>query len=104
MLFLFVVMLLNLGSSSWLGSAGPRNKLLALVLGAVFVVIVIGYGLSDLGQARVSSGAGIPPDVLGSISAVGAALYTAYYVPFIATGLLLLVAMVGAVMLVKRSR
>jgi NADH:ubiquinone oxidoreductase subunit 6 (subunit J) len=35
---------------------------------------------------------------------MGAALYTAYYVPFFATALLLLVAMVGAVVIARRKR
>lgn len=101
-LFLFVVMLLNLGPTPWFETTRTSFKLIALVLGSVFIVILVGDGI--LSTESLVHLTDIEPRVLGSIEAVGAALYTTYYIPFMAIGLLLLVAMVGAVMLVKRER
>jgi len=46
----------------------------------------------------------VDPDVLGSTEAIATALYSAYYLPFLVTAVLLLVAMVGAVVLARRER
>jgi NADH:ubiquinone oxidoreductase subunit 6 (subunit J) len=41
---------------------------------------------------------------MGSTEAIGSVLYTVYFVPFLTTALLLLVAMVGAVVIAARER
>ena len=103
-LFLFVVMLLNLGTPQWFDVAGTPTKLAALVFGVAFVGALAAAGVGAFTPAARGPGAGIDPDVLGSTEAIATALYSTYYLPFLATGLLLLVAMVGAVVLARRER
>ena len=103
-LFLFVVMLLNLGTPQWFDFAGPPVKIVALVLGVGFVGALVGAGIGDFEPAARGPAAGIAPDLLGSTEAIASALYSAYYLPFLVTALLLLVAMVGAVVLARRER
>lgn len=103
-LFLFVVMLLNLGTPQWFDVAGTPAKLAALVLGVAFVGVLAAAGVGAFAPEARGPGAGIDPAVLGSTEAIATALYSTFYLPFLATGLLLLVAMVGAVVLARRER
>ena len=103
-LFLFVIMLLNLGTPQWFDVAGTPLKLVALGLGLAFLGALVAAGIGDFAPPASGPGAGMDPDLLGSTEAIGAALYSAYYLPFLVTGLLLLVAMVGAVVLARRER
>ena len=103
-LFLFVVMLLNLGKPQWFDIAGTPLKVVALVLGVGFVGALVAAGIGDFEPSARGPAAAVEPDLLGSTKAIAAALYSAYYLPFLVTALLLLVAMVGAVMLARRER
>jgi len=103
-LFLFVVMLLNLATDQWFDVASRPFLVLAGLLGAGFVALLVVGGLPGYAPAAQGPGASLPPDLLGSTEAIGSALYTAYYLPFLVTALLLLVAMVGAVVLARRER
>jgi NADH-quinone oxidoreductase subunit J len=94
-LFLFVIMLLSVhedfGESKpramqWLGAAG------ALGIFALLVAAVWNVAGGDLRH--------LPAD-FGTVKAVGTVLYTQYLLPFEATSLLLLVAIVGAVVIAK---
>ena len=98
-LFLFVVMLLNLGEGTAVATIGrPLHWLGLLVaivfLGALIPVIVV---LNRTLQGHVGEGQA------GTTEAIGAALFTQYLLPFEAISLLLLVAILGAVVLAKRS-
>jgi len=103
-LFLFVVMLLNLGTPQWFDVAATPLKAAALVLGVVFVGALAATGLGNFEPASRGPASAISPEVLGSTEAIATALYSAYYLPFLVTALLLLVAMVGAVVLARRER
>lgn len=103
-LFLFVVMLLNLGTDRWFEMTGMPLQVVAVVLGIGFVAALVAGGLPGFAAAIEGPAAGFDPDVVGSTEAIGSALYSAYYLPFLATALLLLVAMVGAVVLARRER
>lgn len=103
-LFLFVVMLLNLGRPQWFDVSPLPLTVAAVLLGAGFVAVLVLGGLPDVVPPAGGPVAGIPLDVRGSTEAIGAVLYTVYFLPFIGTGLLLLVAMVGAVVLARRER
>ncbi len=103
-LFLFVVMLLNLGTPQWFDVATTPLKAVALVLGIGFVGVLAAAGVGDFEPSATGPAAGVHPDVLGSTEAIATALYSAYYLPFLVTALLLLVAMVGAVVLARRER
>jgi len=105
-LFLFVIMLLNLGHEAqrdlkW----GAFSIVSAAVVGGI-------VGLMAL-QLRGSEGMGAPgagaqaiavaSREYGVVGAIARPLYTTYVVPFEITGILLLVAIVGAIVLAKRS-
>ena len=103
-LFLFVVMLLNLGTRQWFDVARAPVFGLALALGLGFLAILWSGGIAAFDPVAQGPAAGVSPDVLGSTEAIGTALYSAYYLPFLVTALLLLVGMVGAVVLARRER
>ncbi len=110
-LFLFVIMLLNLdvtatdlrGSLS-IGGAVAVTGLLAVELGALWV-----YTPERLAQELLPAGATSFPGAIpaGALSEnivldVARPLFDAYLIPFEATSVLLLAAVVGAVVLAKR--
>jgi NADH-quinone oxidoreductase subunit J len=97
-LFLFVIMLLSLGDEH-LGK--ERKKVIQYVgaLGAVGLTAVIASAIADAGGRM-----GDMPRVdgaFGTVKAVGQVLFTEFLLPFEATSLLLLVAIVGAVVVAK---
>ena len=101
-LFLFVVMMLDIDFAS-LRSGFTRNLpfgvLLVLVLLAEIVIAVsawkAGPGLSSAAPAETTQ-----PNIV----ALGELLYSRYLYPFEIAGLILLVAMIGAIVLTHRSR
>src|SRR3954449_6753189 len=101
-LFLFVVMMLDIDFAS-LRSGFTRNLpfgiLIALVLLAEIIVAVSAW---QAGPAL--SGRAIPAAAQPNIVALGQVLYSRYLFPFEIAGLILLVAMIGAIVLPPRSR
>ncbi|MFS0849411.1 NADH-quinone oxidoreductase subunit J [Novosphingobium panipatense] len=105
-LFLFVVMMLDIDFAEL--RAGfvrylPFGALVALVLLAEIVLGIGAYraGSLDLGTPDGTAAAGTG---LSNIEAVGALLYSRYLFLFEAAGVILLVAMVGAIVLTLRQR
>lgn len=105
-LFLFVVMMLDIDFSE-LRAGFIRNAPLGLVLAAVlFVELFVGIlvrSTGDLHLAKAATVAATPTD-LSNTAAIGALLYTRYLFEFEAAGLILLVAMIGAIVLTHRQR
>jgi NADH-quinone oxidoreductase subunit J len=101
-LFLFVVMMLNIDFAT-LRSGFARNLpfgiIVALVLLAEMVLAVTAWK-----SGAGISGAAPPPVVVPNIVAMGELLYTRYLFPFELAGLVLLVAMIGAIVLTHRRR
>lgn len=103
-LFLFVIMLLNLGHDYQKDLKGGAFSVLSFgVIGAI-----AGLLAQRLGGAEATAGAGgaaIDAAIAehGAIGAIGESLYTTYVVPFEITGILLLVAIVGALVLAKKE-
>lgn len=105
-LFLFVVMMLDVdfaelrqGFLQYL----PVGALIAVVF-LLELVLVIGAYLIDPGLVR-SPAVPIPPaDVMTNTEALGQVLYTRYFYFFQAAGMILLVAMIGAIVLTLRER
>jgi NADH-quinone oxidoreductase subunit J len=100
-LFLFVVMMLDIDFAQ-LRSGFTRNLpfglLIALVLLAEIIVAANARGTGPLIADR-------PPEAAQpNIVALGEALYTRFLFPFEIAGLILLVAMIGAIVLTHRSR
>ena len=103
-LFLFVVMMLDIdfaelraGFVSYL----PFGLLIALVL---LAEIVLGIGLWSAGPIELAQRAGPVNPELSNIQAIGGLLYTRYIFLFEAAGIVLLVAMIGAIVLTHRAR
>ena len=102
-LFLFVVMMLDIDFAS-LRSGFTRNLpfglLIALVLLAEIVIAVSATNSGPLLAAAKAAPAASEPNIV----ALGNMLYTRFLVPFEIAGLILLVAMIGAIVLTHRSR
>jgi NADH-quinone oxidoreductase subunit J len=102
-LFLFIVMMLDIDFAA-LRSGFTRNLpfglLLALVLLAEMVIAVAAWKAGPVT-------AGVAPDAVHAqpnIVALGELLYTRFLMPFEIAGLILLVAMIGAIVLTHRNR
>ncbi len=118
-LFLFVIMLLNLGRSESSDLKGGPVVLVAVLLGAGLLVALLAVrgtsvaGLATkLGLAAASSplnalpGAGEVQSAAAFSNAIGSVarpMFETYLVPFEMTSILLLAAAVGAVVLAKRK-
>lgn len=104
-LFLFVVMMLNVNLSSMREgflAYLPLGGVLAAVLLAEILLMIFAGGA---GEVQAMAGAGIPPlDEVSNTRALGRVLYTDYAYLFQLAGLILLVAMIGAIVLTLRSR
>ncbi len=117
-LFLFVIMLLNLGS----GETDLRGKLSWVV--AIVIAGALTFSMAQLADYspaqlafEVSGNAGLPPEAVlpegtrlqetvvsrGVVGAIAEPLFLTYLIPFQITGVLLLAAIVGAVVLAKRN-
>jgi NADH-quinone oxidoreductase subunit J len=96
-LFVFVVMLLNLRQDDF----PPARGRLAKALGIALVAFATLELLSILPAALPDAVAELPGG-FGGYRDVGIALFTRWLLPFEATSLLLLSALVGAVVLAKR--
>jgi NADH-quinone oxidoreductase subunit J len=103
-LFLFVVMMLDIDFAEL--RAGfvrylPFGVLVAVVLAAE---IIFAVGAWSAGTIELAQRAGPTPEAVPNIQALGALLYTRYLFIFEAAGLVLLVAMIGAIVLTHRAR
>ncbi|HSG95781.1 MAG TPA: NADH-quinone oxidoreductase subunit J [Afifellaceae bacterium] len=105
-LFLFVVMMLDIdfaelrqGFLQYL----PVGALVGIILLAELVAVLGGILLAP--DLAGSGAAPIPPiDEMSNIAAIGALLYTKYVYFFQAAGMVLLVAMIGAIVLTLRHK
>ena len=100
-LFLFIVMMLDIDFAalrSGFSKNLPFGILIALVLLAEMVLAAAAWKAGPVTEAAPVA-ASQP-----NIEAVGAALYGRYLFPFELAGLILLVAMIGAIVLTHRSR
>jgi len=105
-LFLFVVMMLDVdfaelreGFLQYL----PIGALVGLIL-LVELVLVLG-GLLAAPETATGAAAPMPsPEEVSNITAIGEALYTRYFLFFQMAGLILLIAMIGAIVLTLRHK
>ena len=100
-LFLFTIMLLNLGDEQQLTEKVSYRKLVALALsGALFFEVMVGIALPmGTGPTQLHENA----VQIGTVESIGKVLYTEYLFPFEATSILLLAAIVGVVLLAKKK-
>ena len=105
-LFLFVVMMLDInfaelreGFLQYL----PIGALIGLILAAELILIFGTWIVApDVGQALTAPI--LPPDQVTNTHALGRIIYTDYIYLFQASGLILLIAMIGAIALTLRHR
>lgn len=103
-LFLFVVMMLDVDFTSLKQgflSYLPLGGVIALLLAAES--IIVGMAWTDTHAAATSSVTATPAD-LNNVQALGHLIYDEYIYVFQAAGLVLLVAMIGAIVLTLRHR
>ncbi|KAB2835919.1 NADH-quinone oxidoreductase subunit J [bacterium] len=97
-LFIFIIMLLNLQEDE-LHERGYG-------LGGKFLLGLVSLGLFlSLGYlvTRPKLGVAVLPEGFGSVYGLGRELFTSYVIPFELAGILLTVALIGAVLLAKRK-
>ncbi len=105
-LFLFVVMMLDINFAelrSGFITYLPIGALIGLIL-VVELLLVVGSWVIDPGAAMLAAAPTPPATQINNTHALGAVLYTQYFYLFQAAGLILLVAMVGAIVLTLRHR
>jgi len=97
-LFLFVIMLINVGKEIAATSIIVKAKVLPFMLVVLFslnIILLILWRNEGLHQSNAISS-------VGNIAAIGQALFTKYLLPFEIASLLLLVALIGTVYLAKK--
>ena len=105
-LFMFVVMMLDInfvqlrqGFMQYL----PIGGLIGVILLVELLVVIGGWALAPE-AAAVAAAPAPAPEALSNTRAIGEILYTQYIYLFQAAGLVLLVAMIGAIVLTHRRR
>ena len=101
-LFLFVIMLLNLGTLSMKGAIGTKLKGLAIILGILFAAEGIYIAMNAMNDTAVAS-AEPTTAITTTTYDIGELLFTKYLLPFEVTSLILLAALIGVIVLVKRD-
>ena len=98
-LFVFVIMLLNVGNEKKLPKLMQFQKALSVFLVVVFFIGVSLLVMNGSNELHVTS----VPSSMGNVSTLGTALFSKYLFPFEIASLLLLVALIGTVFLAKRN-
>ena len=104
-LFVFVIMLLNIRSEEEKLDRQKYLKWLAIplffaLLGEVYYVI---RTVSNPLPTLPAMGAAEPVQILGTVESIGTQMFTKYLLPFEATSVLILMAIVGAMLLARRE-
>ncbi|AWM86900.1 NADH-quinone oxidoreductase subunit J [Microvirga sp. 17 mud 1-3] len=105
-LFLFVVMMLDVDFAE-LRQGFLQYLPVGALIGVVFLlelILVIGAYVVDPNLVRTAAVPIPSPEVMTNTEALGHVLYTRYFYFFQAAGLILLVAMIGAIVLTLRER
>jgi NADH-quinone oxidoreductase subunit J len=101
-LFLFVVMMLDVDFAEL-----KQGFLQYLPIGAIiafFVAVELGYVAIGWNRSPEAAGPAAPVGAISNTAALGRVLYTQYFFFFQASGLILLTAMIGAIVLTLRHR
>ena len=103
-LFLFVIMLLNLGRDTGTDMLGWAGRIVMLAVGALLAteLLVLARVVPDQQFALPAGALARITEEQGAVGAIAAPLFRDYLIPFEITSLLLLAAVVGAVVLAKR--
>lgn len=101
-LFLFVIMLLNLGDESKLREKISLNKEIAMILSAAVLAVLVTIILEAVNVLPLPAPAEVANE-LGTVETIGKTLYTKYLFPFEITALVLISAVIGSVLLAKKK-
>ncbi|MGI8922419.1 MAG: NADH-quinone oxidoreductase subunit J family protein [Fimbriimonadales bacterium] len=97
-LFLFCILLLNLGAPEMLSEKSWLKTWVAIALTAVMVAAIVSQVVGPL----ASAGGPSSPDDYGKAASVGKALFTGWVYAFEIASVLLLVGIVGSILVAKR--
>jgi len=97
-LFLFVIMLLNLGAANLAEERSDWKRPVGIMLG----VVLFGLVGSQILPPMLAMTQPAAPDQYGTFPTVGRSLFTNYVIPFEAVSILLLIGIVGSILLAKR--
>lgn len=101
-LFLFVIMLLGVDRDEVLGE--PRGfQVRQGIMGGIVGLLLVGALAGTLRSVQLTRAIGEVPEGFGSAESIGQLLFQSHLLPFEVTGLLLLVATIGILMLAKRT-
>jgi NADH-quinone oxidoreductase subunit J len=103
-LFLFVVMMLDIDFAALKGEMA-RAMPLGLLIGVVLLMqVAIGVGVWTVADGAEGLRQAVAPTEIENTRALGLLLYDKYFLLFQLAGLILLVAMIGAILLTLRHR
>ena len=103
-LFLFVVMMLDIDFAALKGELA-RYMPLGLLIGVVLLMqVAIGVGVWTVAEGAEGLRQAVAPTEIENTRALGMLMYDKYFLLFQLAGLILLVAMIGAILLTLRHR
>ncbi len=102
-LFLFVIMLLGVDRSESLSDPVKSQRPVAIGLGLVTAVGLIALGWNHWATGAASTRGVLAPARSTNIKAVAESLFTSFLWPFELTAVLLVIAVIGGVVLARRS-
>jgi NADH-quinone oxidoreductase subunit J len=103
-LFLFVVMMLDIDFAALKGELA-RYMPLGLLIGVVLLMqVAIGVGVWQVADGAEGLRQAVAPPEIENTRALGMLIYDKYFLLFQLAGLILLVAMIGAILLTLRHR
>lgn len=105
-LFLFVVMMLDVDFAELRGELAKFVPLAGLIGVILLMELALVFGVWETADAALANRDAITPDLneVQNTAALGQLIYTKYIYLFQAAGLILLVAMIGAIVLTLRHR
>jgi len=104
-LFLFVIMLLNIRGTEELGPNPPTvSRFTKIVVGFLITVELIFIVKEAPFGAVVTGVMGMSAEEFGTVAQVARKMFTDYVYPFELAGVLMLIAVIGAVVLSKRDK
>ncbi len=105
-LFVFTIMLLNVRTEE---SKHDRHKFLKWLAAPLFLALLgeIYYFVRTVSNPLPgipATGTAPPAEILGTVESIGTQMFTSYLLPFEATSVLILMAIVGAMLLARREK
>ncbi|MBM3603704.1 MAG: NADH-quinone oxidoreductase subunit J [Alphaproteobacteria bacterium] len=103
-LFLFVVMMLDVEFAKLKGELAQYLPLAGLIALVLMALLAVAFGSWESADQSLALRAVPVEGAVTNTNAIGAVMYDRYLLPFQIAGMILLVAMIGAIMLTMRHR